>query len=61
MCVCVYVCVCARIRQVCKGFANDPGDDVNPWSSHAKDSKMVLGATLLNSQHFKIRINGCVE
>ena len=30
----------------------------NPMLSHIKDSKMVLDATLLNTQHYKVRIKG---
>ena len=33
----------------------------NPRSSHTKDSKMVIGASLLDSQHYKVRIKGKVE
>ena len=33
----------------------------NPRSSHTKDSKMVLDASLLNTQHYKVRIKGKVE
>ena len=33
----------------------------NPRLSHTKDSKMVLDATLLNTQHYKVRIKGKVE
>ena len=35
----------------------------NPRSSHTKDSKkkMVLGASLLNTQHYKMRIKGKME
>ena len=33
----------------------------NPRSSHTKDSKMVLDAALLNTQHYKVRIKGKVE
>ena len=33
----------------------------NPWSNHTKDSKMVLDATLLNAQYYKVRIKGKVE
>ena len=33
----------------------------NPWSSHTKDSKMVLDAILLNTLHYKVRIKGKVE
>ena len=33
----------------------------NPWSSHTKDSKNVIDAALLNTQHYKVRIKGKVE
>ena len=34
----------------------------NPWSRHTKDfKKMVLDATLLNTQQYKVRIKGKVE
>ena len=33
----------------------------NPWSSHTKDSKIVLDATLLSIQHYKVKIKGKVE
>ena len=33
----------------------------NPRSCHTKDSKMVLDATLLNTQHYKVRIKDKVE
>ena len=42
----------------CK-FPGRPG--FNPRSSHTKDSKMVLDASLLNTQHYKVRIMGKVE
>ena len=32
-----------------------------PRSSHTKDSKMVLDASLLNTQQYKVRIKGKVE
>ena len=34
---------------------------VNPRSCHTKDSKMVLDAALLNTQHYKFWIKGQVE
>ena len=34
---------------------------LNPRSSHTKDSKMVLDASLLYTQHYKVRIKGKVE
>ena len=33
----------------------------NPRPSHTKDSKMVLDAALLNTQHYKVGIKGKVE
>ena len=33
----------------------------NPRSSHTKDSKIVLDATLPNTQHYKVMIKGKVE
>ena len=44
----------SAIEQVLLVFANVPG--FNPRSSHIKDSKMVLDATLLSTQPFKVRI-----
>ena len=29
----------------------------NPWSNHTKDSKIVLGAALLDAQHYKVWSN----
>ena len=34
---------------------------LNPRSSHTKDSKMVLDASELNTQHYKARIKGKME
>ena len=40
-------------------FANGLGDHgFNPRSSHTKNSKMVLDAFLLNTQHNKVWIKG---
>ena len=44
-----------RVRQ----WSGKPG--FNPRSSHTKDSKMVLDVTLLNTQHYKVRIKGRVK
>ena len=33
----------------------------HPRSSHTKDSKMTLDSALLNTQHYKVQINGKVE
>ena len=43
-------------------FANGPGDLGSiSRSSHTKDFKMVLDDSLLNTQHYKVRIKGKVE
>ena len=71
---CIYVCVrvlaCLFIYVYiyisCTGHWNNgssvrqwPGrPGFTPWSSHTKDSK---NASLLNSQHYKVRIKGKVE
>ena len=43
----------------CSPMAGRPG--FNSRSSHTKDSKVVLAAALLNTQHYKVRIKGKVE
>ena len=48
--------------QMTRVFTNGPGDRGSiPVSSHIKDSKIVLDAALLNTQHYKVRIKGKVE
>ena len=43
-------------------FANDPGDwDSIPGQVIPKTQKMVLDATLLNTQYYRIWIKGKVE
>ena len=43
-------------------FANDPGDlGSKQGRVISKTQKMVLDASLLNSQHYKVRIEGQVE
>ena len=43
-------------------FANGPGDLGSiPGQVKPKIQKMVLDATLLNTQHYKVRIKGKVE
>ena len=43
-------------------FANGPGDLVSiPGRVISKTPKMVLDATLLNTQHYKVKIKGKVE
>ena len=46
----------------CVGFDNGPGDLGSiPGRLIPKTPKMVLDATLLNTQHYKVRIKGKVE
>ena len=75
MCVCVSVCVCvcvcvnvfrfniiSDIGQGVTVFANGPGDLGSiPGRVIPKTQKMVLDASLLNTQHYKVRIKGKVE
>ena len=43
-------------------FANGPGDlSLIPSRVIPKTQKMVLDATLLNTQHYKVKIKGKVE
>ena len=51
-----------NIGQMSRMFANDPGG----WGSIlgrviSKSQKMILDAALLNTQHYKVRIEGEVE
>ena len=42
-------------------FVDGPGDrSFSPRSRHTKDTKMVLDTALLNTQHYKVRIEGKV-
>ena len=51
MCVCVCVCVCV--------FGNGLGDRCSiPGRIISNTQKMLLGASLLNTQHYKIWIKG---
>ena len=43
-------------------FANDPGDQGSiPGRVIPKTQKIALYATLLNTQHYKLRIKGIVD
>ena len=47
---------------MCRVFANGPRDRSSiPGRVIPKTQKMVLDATLLNTQHYKVRIKGKVE
>ena len=41
-----------RIKEAFRLWSGRPA--FNPWSKHTKDSKMVLNAALLNTQHYKV-------
>ena len=57
----MYVCV-PDIGLAVRVFANGPGDLGSiPGRVIPKTQKMVLHATLLNTQHYKVRIKGKVE
>ena len=52
----IYIGLAVRV------FANGPGDlDSIPGRVIPKTQKMVLDASLLNTQHYKVRIKGKVE
>ena len=66
MCVCVYiyiyVCVFVYIGLVGRVFANGPGDLGSiPGSVIPKTLKMVLDTSLLNTQQYKVGIEGKLE
>ena len=42
-------------------FTNGPGDRGSISGRHTKDSKVVLYAALLNTQHYKVRMKDKVE
>ena len=68
MCVCVcpwiykYIYIRPDIGVAVRVFANGPGD-LGSISGRVipKTQKMVLDASLLNTQHYKVRIKGKVE
>ena len=50
------------IDEMVRVFANDPGDLGSiPGRVIQKTQKMVLDASLLNTQHYKVRVKGKVE
>ena len=50
------------IELECRGFVNGPGDqEFNPRSSHYKYSRVVIDASFLNTQHYKVHIKGKAE
>ena len=71
MSVCIFFChMCNLIACICvsdiglavRVFANGPGDLGSiPGRVIPKTQKMVLDASLFNTQHYKVRIKGKVE
>ena len=58
----IYLFTINSIGLMSKVFANRPGDRGSiPGQVIPKTQKMVLDATLLNTQHYKVRIKGKVE
>ena len=64
----IYICICILVLYVpdiglaVRVFANGPGDLGSiPGRVIPKIQKMVLDASLLNTQHYKVRIKGKVE
>ena len=60
----MYICIYPNIYigPAVRVFANGPGDLGSiPGRVIPKTQKMVLDASLLNTQHYKVRIKGKVE
>ena len=60
----MYFCLftLASIGRMSRVFANGPGERSSiPGRVIPKTEKLVLDATLLNTQHYKVRIKGKVE
>ena len=58
----IYIYTIPDIGLAVRVFANDPGDLGSiPGRVIPKTQKMVLDASLLNTQHYKVRIKGKVE
>ena len=60
--LCIYYILCPDIGLAVRVFANGPGDLGSiPGRVIPKTQKMVLDASLLNTQHYKVQIKGKVE
>ena len=58
----MYLCACVYIGVMVRVFSNGPGDLGSiPGRVIPKTLKMVLDASLLNTQHYKVRIKGKVK
>ena len=61
LCIYIYIYTHQAIGLMSRMFANDPEDhDSIPGRVIPKTQKMVLDVTLLNTQHYKVRIKGKV-
>ena len=64
ICVCMYVCMIIYVyaHLMVRVLANGPGnrDSIPGWVI-PKTQKMLLDASLLNTQHYKVWIKGKVE
>ena len=57
-----YNCFIPNMGVMVRVFANHPGDRGSiPGRVISKTQKMVLDVSLLNTQHYKVRIKGKVE
>ena len=61
--ICIFICIyIPDIGLGVRVFANGPGDLGSiPGRVIPKTQKIVLDASLLNTQHYKVRIKGKVE
>ena len=57
----IYICIFAQWASEYNVHQWSLRPGFNPRSSHTKDSKMILDAALLNTQHYNVRIMGKVE
>ena len=58
----IYIYIVPDIGLAVRVFANRPGDlGLIPGRVIPKIQKMVLDASLLNTQHYKVRVKGKVE
>ena len=59
---CVYPVCKPDISLMSRAFTNSPGDQGStPGQVIPKTEKMVLDSTLLNTQHYKVRIKGKMD
>ena len=60
--ICIYIYIYTNVDLMSRMFGNDPGDRGSiSGRVILKALKMVLDTSLLNTQHYKVRIKGKVE